>query len=109
MKTGLEIAWNLGIRKLVCESDSLTMTDLVSKPLNPCHWYSCIVSRIKQIMAREWEVMLSHTLREGNMVADWLAKFGALRDESLVELENPPQGIRYLLLADVMGVRYSRV
>ena len=44
-----------------------------------------------------------------NMAADWLAKFGAMRDESLVELENPPQGICYLIVADVMGARFSRV
>lgn len=43
------------------------------------------------------------------MAADWLAKFGAMRDESLVELENPPQGICYLIVADVMGARFSRV
>ena len=64
MKIGLELAWSLGIRKLICES--------------------CNIVRIKELLARDWEVTMNHTFRGGNMYGDGLAKIGAKANEILL-------------------------
>ena len=52
LKTGLEMAWEMGIKDLCCESDSKVVIELMEKPLNPYHAYALIVLGIKQILQR---------------------------------------------------------
>ena len=47
---------------------------------------------------------VSHTYREGNRVADWLAKMGMLGREELVFWERPLVRLGSELPADSMGV-----
>ena len=77
----------------------------MKNPLNYFDVYACIIWSIKQLLGKNWEVLIVHTYKEGNMSADWLAKKkGAMGDESLVYWDEPPLGIGNLLLADSMGV-----
>jgi len=46
--------------------------------------------------------------REGNMSADVFAKFDTRATSNLMILNNPPIDLQLTLLADVMGVSYSR-
>lgn len=41
-----------------------------------------------------------HTLREGNVYSDFLAKYGALQDALLVVLDIPLSGLTRLLVMD---------
>ena len=52
----------------------------------------------------DWDVSVSHVFREVNMSADWLARQGAMGSESLVYGDNPPQGMRNVLLNDATGI-----
>jgi len=51
-------------------------------------------------------VSLWHTLHEGKVAADFLAKKGALSDSSLVILYEAPSDIASVLLAHVMGIEF---
>src|ERR1044072_2929243 len=105
---GLRLAWEHGFRKVLCLTDSLLSVSLIQTQLSQFHEYAVIVGNIKALLRREWEVRLCHTLREGNMCADFLAKAGARQDHSLEVLVSPPPGLGPLLCADAAGVSFIR-
>lgn len=75
---GLQIAWNLGHRKVDCFfSDSLLHVILIQKPPSHFHVDVVLVSFILDLLMRDWVVWVAHVLREGNAYADFLAKAGA--------------------------------
>jgi len=59
-------------------------------------------------MAKDWTFQLRHTLKEGNMCADFLVKLGTRSTSDLLIVLNPPAELRLLLMADSMGVAYHR-
>nr|ABN09044.1 Ribonuclease H [Medicago truncatula] len=105
---GLKLCWDIGIKHVVCHSDSTTVVDLVQKDLNVHHKYGNLIMAIKKLLRRDWVVSLRHTLCEGNAAADFLAKKGALSDTSLVILNEAPPDIAFVLLADAVGVKFVR-
>ena len=92
----------------ICESDSQVAIKLVKEPLNSFHLYASIILRIKDILMRDWEVEIHHIFREGNMLADLLAKKGAQGRERLVYWEVPPQDVKDILLANTIGFGFRR-
>ncbi|KAJ1403339.1 Ribonuclease H domain [Sesbania bispinosa] len=83
IETALRIAWERGCTKVWVESDSLTAINLILKDLNLCHPYA----NWKQ---KAWQVVLSHSFREGNRVADCLANSAHNLDLGLHLFHNPP-------------------
>ncbi|KAK4262419.1 hypothetical protein QN277_027981 [Acacia crassicarpa] len=80
---GLNSAWDLGLRKVVVESDA---GDLVTNLLNlDSSTGSLLAIRIKELLAREWTVVLCHVNRECNRIADALAKIGLSKSVILGE------------------------
>jgi hypothetical protein len=63
---------------------------------------------IKDVLPRDWRVRISHTLREGNVCADYLAKYGAHHNEAFTTIASPPAGINLLLLAYASGTWFLR-
>lgn len=49
-----------------------------------------MVSVIKEFTGRDWMVRVTHVLREGNNVADFLANLGQSMDLGLHLFESPP-------------------
>ncbi|CAN1826464.1 Putative ribonuclease H protein At1g65750 [Linum perenne] len=74
--TGLERAWELGVRELTVQLDSLCAVRLISDLENTDHQHACIVKRFKALMNRAWRVRVIHIYREGNFLADYLASKG---------------------------------
>ncbi|MCI66279.1 ribonuclease H, partial [Trifolium medium] len=54
------------------------------------HRFANEILCIRTLLSNDWEVTLSHTLREGNACADVLAKLGASLDSSLVNVSTSP-------------------
>ncbi|XP_057429441.1 uncharacterized protein LOC130722649 [Lotus japonicus] len=100
---GLRIAWDLGIRHVVCFSDSMLAISLVRDPPSQFHVFAVLVNNICALLRRDWEVRVEHILREGNSCADFLAKAGAMQDQSFYMVHHPLPGMESLLLADSMG------
>ncbi|MCI46256.1 hypothetical protein A2U01_0067496, partial [Trifolium medium] len=63
---------------------------------------------IRKLLANDWEVILSHTLREENACADVLAKLGASFDSPLVNVSTPPRELIRPLRDDAWGVEFIR-
>lgn len=57
---------------------------------------------------KNWRVTIQHTLREGNQCADFLAKMGSRFEDKWCCIDVPPVDLHPLLLADAMGVVYTR-
>ncbi|MCI59607.1 ribonuclease H protein, partial [Trifolium medium] len=63
---------------------------------------------IRQLLDRDWTIVINHTLREGNACADMLAKMGANSIAPLVKLVVSPAEMSTHLLADAWGVAFVR-
>jgi len=74
---GLRMDWEFGMSELMCYSDSKIAIKLIKEPVNDWHHYAAILHYIQELLSRDWQVELVHTLREGNACADYLAKIRA--------------------------------
>jgi ribonuclease HI len=105
---GLQLCWDNGYRKVICFSDSLQSVNLIRDGVSPHHRFANEIQCIRNLLANEWEVVISHTLREGNASADVPAKMGALSTSQLVKISTPPHELQSPLSADAHGVVFSR-
>ncbi|CAN1767631.1 Putative ribonuclease H protein At1g65750 [Linum perenne] len=73
---GLDVVWDIRIRKVAVQVDSKVAISLISEPGEPCHHHAGEVVAIRKLLQRDWEVTISHVYREGNKIADYLASIG---------------------------------
>jgi ribonuclease HI len=107
---GLQLAWDLGYRSIIMESDSQAALDLiVDTKQKDFHPHATLLSLIRKLSSLPWVVSFSHTLREGNKCAVWLAKFGATNTDSLKMWTSPPPQLDIIMLADTSGVFRQRI
>jgi ribonuclease HI len=105
---GLAMVWEIDCSELWCYSDSKLAIKLISEPVNTWYHYAAILHHVKEILARDWQVHLLHTLREGNAYVDYLDKKGARNLEGYTPIVVPPVEINFLLLAYASGVSFIR-
>jgi hypothetical protein len=60
------------------------------------------------MLDNDWEVVITHTLREGNACADVLAKMGAISNSPMVKSSAPPCNLLRPLMEDASGVEFVR-
>ncbi|KAF7843708.1 putative ribonuclease H protein At1g65750 family [Senna tora] len=106
---GLEVAWSLGAKNLIVESDSVTVVDLVRKGHSELHPNGALLERINHWIMKEWDVKVSHVFREANSAADWISKNPLVDSFDLVLLEDPPQCLSDILLKDLSGLGIDRL
>lgn len=61
----------------MCYSDSRLAIKLCTKQISTTHVYAALILGIKELLGRDWDVEVLHTLKVGNGSADALAKLGA--------------------------------
>jgi hypothetical protein len=101
------MTWDLSI---ILESDSHTTLDLIAYTTqNDFHPHATLLTLIRKVVSLHWVVSFTHTLREGNECASWLAKFGATNVDSLkIWTTHPPQ-LDIILLVDISGALRRRI
>ncbi|KAF7837882.1 ribonuclease H [Senna tora] len=104
IKLGLEVAWEMGARKIVIETDSTYAHQLVLSRVQKLHPCLSLVNAIHQILARQWEVQIVHVLREANRVADFFASCATHESLDLVKFVQPPPDATHLISADANGI-----
>jgi len=104
---GLRTTKDLGISPLVCYSDSILAIDTVKKASTTYHVYAILIHEIKVLLSQT-NVLLHHTLREGNQCADFLAKLGASSNDTFKHHPQPPDDLRPLLRTDALGTLFLR-
>ena len=63
---------------------------------------------IRALLDKEWDVSYRHVFRECNRVVDWLS-FTMFVPYGIHYLEEPPDGVRGLLIKDKSGDKVTRV
>ncbi|KAH9666673.1 reverse transcriptase domain-containing protein [Citrus sinensis] len=87
---GLILAWQMGIRLLVVEIDSLCVTQLLNrKSLNAT---LPLVNDILGLLSRDWQVSVHHVYREANFAADFMASHALTLPLGLHYFTTPPLG-----------------
>ncbi|XP_045802689.1 uncharacterized protein LOC123896330 [Trifolium pratense] len=105
----LKIARDLDFSSILCYSDSQIVLDLILKGHNIYHCYVAVITNIQDMLKLNWDVTLSHSLREGNCSADWLAKLGSTNDAKIKFWEPPPEALKSILLSDALRMLHPRV
>jgi ribonuclease HI len=109
---GLEIAWSRGITKLIIEWDSELVIDCITKESIKMDANYILIVKARELLKRDWEVVVQHAFREANLVADCLANFGLskdLFDRGLGIITNPPLILYSFLHFDLIGSIFSRL
>jgi ribonuclease HI len=67
--TGLKLAWSKGYRKIIVESDSAIVMDLITEDKINIDRNYCLIMKARNLLAKE-EVQTTHVYREANSVPD---------------------------------------
>ena len=106
---GLKISKDLGMNKIIIESDSKLALLLIRKPDQNWHWkLHTLLSKILALCSHR-EIRFAHIYREGNSVADCLASLGLKNRSSIIYvLAEIPVRARQLAFSDKIGLAYVR-
>ncbi|RHN63570.1 putative ribonuclease H-like domain-containing protein [Medicago truncatula] len=109
MYLGLDMAWRENTTHIIVESDSKILVDMITENCNFSGTTPTLVGRIRQLLSLSWIVKITHTWREGNRSADWLANFSISMDFlDFHILETPPSELQSLLVDDIIGACMPR-
>ena len=107
MRDGISTALQAGFRRLEVEGDNRIVIEAVQRKIQAPWQIAPILEDIWNMVAGCEDVLFRHIYREGNMAADWMAKYGCtLRCHSLISLTSPPCRQFLLLLVDDNLGRY---
>lgn len=105
---GLRLCWQRGIRRVIVFSDSRHALNVVMQGCGSFHAHAAVFELIRELMDKDWQVRFEHILREGNAVADVLAKDGASGNSRFRFLASPPPAAIPLLAEDYRGTLFLR-
>ncbi|KAL4306999.1 hypothetical protein AHAS_Ahas16G0234400 [Arachis hypogaea] len=100
----LTTTWELGLRTVIVETDSKAVYEIMIQEDKRKKHPNSVIRKINNWVKRQWKVQFRHNLREGNTVADWLAKKSLKTDPEYHFIDIPPAKIRNLLFDDCRGV-----
>ncbi|CAN1797950.1 Putative ribonuclease H protein At1g65750 [Linum perenne] len=100
---GMKLAWELGIRKLLIQSDSkAAIAILLREDTN--HQQAIFVSEFQELKSRSWDISITHVFREANCDADYLANLGHSYCFGLHLFSQPNCTLAYWLRFDLIRV-----
>ncbi|XP_047943081.1 uncharacterized protein LOC125189902 [Salvia hispanica] len=105
---GVHLAKNLGIRKLIVESNSAVEVAMMMGHFEVTVNCQNIVERLRGLLQDFESVVIQHVHREGNFAADFLSHYAYSFHKGVHVLEGPPPGMNVWLLHDRLGVTYLR-
>ncbi|XP_028114609.1 uncharacterized protein LOC114312574 [Camellia sinensis] len=104
---GLTIIFEKSLRDVLIESDAATVVFNINNPTTINYPHRALLEDIKFLMHR-CNCIVSHIPREGNQFANGLANMGVHHGENLIVLEDPPNDLVSLLVADIVGLSCER-
>ncbi|KAJ1408961.1 Ribonuclease H domain [Sesbania bispinosa] len=108
MKEGINLAWTKGITSLICETDSLEVVQNLDHFMETTlHPHKDILSLIKELLRRDWQVSIVHVFREANMVADKLSRLGDSVSSHVSFWRSPPPSVKVLIDQDILTANLS--
>ena len=105
---GLTLAWDVGIKRLLVEVDSLGVTQMISKQVVVPNVFHALIIAIRDLLSRNWQISISHIYREANSAADFMANMAHSAPLGLHVYSNPHVGIYSIMSQDLFGVTQPR-
>ncbi|CAN1143560.1 Putative ribonuclease H protein At1g65750, partial [Linum perenne] len=106
---GLQRAWGNGFRKVDARVDSQAILSLIRANNLEEHQHGVEVAALRELLERDWEVTITHTYREGNSAADYLADLGHQFPLGVHPISSRDCNVSYFLRRDCIGVSESRL
>ena len=107
---GLTLARTQGFRRLIFSMDSQVVVQILHCQVACMAKHAGIIQRCMAIIdSPDWDVIITHTYREANQVADILANLGVGMDCAFMYFSNPPREVLSALYADKVGTRSPRL
>ncbi|CAL1391363.1 unnamed protein product [Linum trigynum] len=104
---GLRCASEVGIRKAVLQTESKTAIQLLESATST-HPHFMVVSEIRHILQRDWQVRIEHVFRDGNAMANFLASTDHSAPPGIHIINQPSIMLRYWLIFDRTGIETPR-
>ncbi|KAF7838891.1 ribonuclease H [Senna tora] len=101
--SGLSTAWLHGFRRVIIEVDSMVVCGMMQGLLSDSHPCAALVRQIHGFLGKDWEVRVQHTYREGNHVADAMARAAYQSGKDLSFVTNPPVDVAAAMISDMSG------
>ena len=110
MRDGISTAIQAGFRRLEVEGDNQIVIKAVQKQIQVPWQIAPILEDIWNMTTCCESILFKHVYGEGNMAADWMAKYGCVvRSHSLSLFFSPPcRQFLYLLVDDNLGRTLAR-
>jgi len=110
MRDGISTALQAGFRRLEVEGDNQIVIKAVQKQIQVPWQIAPILQDIWNMIGCCETVLFRHIYREGNMAADWVAKYGcSIRGHSLTCFSSPPsRQFLFVLVDDNLGRTLAR-
>ncbi|KAJ6960578.1 hypothetical protein NC653_038566 [Populus alba x Populus x berolinensis] len=74
---GLESAWMLGFLKVILESESKLVVQLIMQVSTTVEANYSLIAKPTELQDREWKIKVQCVYREANQATDWLANFSS--------------------------------
>ncbi|XP_057444772.1 uncharacterized protein LOC130737018 [Lotus japonicus] len=100
VKAAVEAAMSLDLSRVIVESDSLDVINLLHEPVSTSHRYGHVVSSILHLQREHESLVFQYTPRECNSVADFIAKVGLSLHYGQHWFEHPFGECHSLILRD---------
>ena len=84
------MALSEGIRNLIVELDARVVVDLINSNAASSKLYSPLLCDYRCLLRGFHRVQVQHVFREGNCLANALARWGCLMDDTFVVFNHPP-------------------
>ena len=97
---GLQLAWQLGVRQVIVELDSMSAICFIKYGWPALHPASSLLEDIRRSLQLFTNSSCTHIWREANSVADQLAKHGHSLSMGVHQFDTPPACILISLFAD---------
>ncbi|GKV48718.1 hypothetical protein SLEP1_g55522 [Rubroshorea leprosula] len=107
-REGLKLAHSLGIQQLVLEMDSLLAIQLIQNRQVSAGPASALLTDIFMLIDFFSSCLVQHTLREGNLAADFMASMGHELTLGTTPFPTPPVDIHMILQSDHIGTMFLR-
>lgn len=89
---GLQICWELGLKKIVAESDASVVVEAINNMVynSGCNWG---LEKICELLKRDWQIEVQHTYREGNRASNKMAKLRMKQAQGMTVWNTPPSEV----------------
>ncbi|XP_075663174.1 uncharacterized protein LOC142632694 [Castanea sativa] len=104
VEEGALLAWDLGLKDVIIESDSLAMVQALNGVTSPAISVQKIVEGVSWWLKKFDKCKVSHTGRSSNIAAHVMAKEAKLILESVIWVEDSPPVIADQLMYDVLSM-----